>query len=80
MKEQMLSGVNLKDCIPATQIKLFNFDAKPFLKWAGGKGQLIPELVDRLPEKFKKVCTFLFILNHSLEVVHFSFIYNPVFR
>ena len=54
MKDQILSAVNLKEYMPTTQMKLFNFDAKPFLKWAGGKGQLIPELVDRLPNKFKK--------------------------
>ena len=26
--------------------------AKPFLKWAGGKTQLLPELVSRMPERF----------------------------
>src|SRR3990172_3758890 len=25
---------------------------RPFLKWAGGKGQLLPELIARLPEDF----------------------------
>jgi len=25
---------------------------RPFLKWAGGKGQLLPELIARLPERF----------------------------
>ncbi len=36
MKERMLADVNLKEYIPATQIKLFNFDAKPF-KMGRGK-------------------------------------------
>lgn len=26
--------------------------ARPFLKWAGGKGKLLPDLVERLPERF----------------------------
>lgn len=28
--------------------------ARPFLKWAGGKGQLLPELTDRLPKQFRR--------------------------
>lgn len=27
---------------------------KPFIKWAGGKGQLIPELITRLPKSFNR--------------------------
>ncbi|MEO1256848.1 MAG: DNA adenine methylase, partial [Bacteroidota bacterium] len=26
--------------------------AKPFVKWAGGKGKLLPELIQRLPDRF----------------------------
>ena len=26
---------------------------KPFVKWAGGKGQLVPELLKRVPSKFR---------------------------
>src|SRR5688572_30168215 len=29
-------------------------DTKPFLKWAGGKRQLIPELVKHVPENYNK--------------------------
>jgi DNA adenine methylase len=28
--------------------------ARPFLKWAGGKGQLLPELTRRLPPRFRR--------------------------
>lgn len=28
--------------------------ARPFLKWAGGKGQLLPELTRRLPKQFRR--------------------------
>ena len=28
--------------------------AKPFLKWAGGKSKLLPEIESRLPEDIKE--------------------------
>ena len=28
--------------------------AKPFLKWAGGKSQLLPEIMSRLPNNFSQ--------------------------
>lgn len=31
-----------------------NFYAKPFLKWAGGKRQLLNEINSKLPDDFKK--------------------------
>jgi len=36
------------------------FSAKPFVKWVGGKSQLIPELICRLPKNFKQtVSTYI---------------------
>ncbi len=32
--------------------KTINIEAKPFLKWAGGKGQLIPQLQKLIPQEF----------------------------
>lgn len=36
-----------------TQCSLRTAAAKPFLKWAGGKGQLLPQLLVRVPAKFE---------------------------
>ncbi len=36
--------------IVQNQLFLNNFKAKPFVKWVGGKTQLIPELTKRIPE------------------------------
>lgn len=49
---------------------------KPFLKWAGGKSQLIPELLKYIPSKFNKYIepfigggALFFGLNHSNSVI-----------
>lgn len=38
---------------PAVWLEL-SVPARPFLKWAGGKGQLLPELTTRLPARFRR--------------------------
>lgn len=35
-------------------VSVANSQARPFLKWAGGKGQLLPELLARLPPKYDR--------------------------
>lgn len=44
----MISSVG---SVPSTQRRV---EARPFLKWAGGKGQLLPELLTRVPKAFGK--------------------------
>jgi len=49
---------------------------KPFLKWAGGKTQLIPEIIKRMPPKFNKYIepfvgggALFFFLNPPLSII-----------
>jgi hypothetical protein len=45
--------------------------AKPFLKWAGGKTQLITEIERVLPNEIKNQNSLM--LNHSWEAVQYYF-------
>ncbi|RZM77802.1 DNA adenine methylase [Leptolyngbya iicbica] len=36
------------------QLSLLPVSPRPFVKWAGGKGQLLPELVARVPQQFNR--------------------------
>ena len=36
-----------------------NVDSKPFLKWAGGKTKLIPEILKNLPNNFENIDTYI---------------------
>ena len=38
--------------MPAVLAEKLNAQPKPFLKWVGGKRQLLPELLERVPRGF----------------------------
>lgn len=49
---------------------------KPFLKWAGGKTQLIPQLLKYIPEHFSRYIepfvgagALFFYMNHSRSII-----------
>ncbi len=59
------------------QINLYNkkiIKASPFMKWVGGKRQLIPEIEKRLPSSIKSLEKLRNILNHLLVEEHCFFI------
>lgn len=45
-----------------------NTKAKPFIKWVGGKGQLIEQLEAKLPADFDNWDNATYIYSHSLAV------------
>ncbi len=49
---------------------------KPFLKWAGGKSQLLNELEKRIPNHIKNLKELKDILSHLLVEVHFFFLFD----
>lgn len=51
-----------------------NNEAKPFIKWVGGKSQLIEQLDAQLPNSTLITGMVLPISSHSLEVVRCCFI------
>ncbi len=66
-----------------TDIRLITNHTKPFLKWAGGKGQLLPQLDALLPNRLDErefiyielfVCggAMLFHITHNSHLSHSS--------
>ena len=66
-----------------TDIRLITTHTKPFLKWAGGKGQLLPQLDALLPNRLDErkciyiepfVCggAMLFHITHNSHLSHSS--------
>lgn len=57
-----------------TQAAMTDTAVRPFIKWAGGKGQLLPELSRRLPKQFGRYhepfvgggAFFFYLYNHGL--------------
>lgn len=66
-----------------TDIRLITTHTKPFLKWSGGKGQLLPQLDALLPNRLdERVFTYielfvdggamLFHITHNSHLSHSS--------
>ena len=59
-----------------TTIKAYDqtIAAKPFLKWAGGKSQLVPKLSTKLPKEIVDTGVIDSYIEPFVEGAHFSFI------
>jgi DNA adenine methylase len=69
-----------------SQFAIETTPARPFIKWAGGKGQLLPELSKRLPARFRRYhepfaggAALFFHLYNSGRLLHDATLsdYNP---
>lgn len=50
--------------------------AKPFIKWVGGKTQLIESIEKALPEKFAEIKNVTYISRLLVEELFYSGFYN----